>query len=249
MRKLISLFLVTFLAIGMAGEAHAFRFSPFRVKFTPAGQGANQLFTVENNTDQPATVQIRVMTREVDVDGAEKNADAEKDFTVYPAQVILKPHEQRSVRIQWMGNAALKTEKAYRVIAEQLPVNLDKEQPTSSQVKFLTSYHAALFVTPKGLTHDVTLDFSGTEKDAKGNKLLEMVFNNRGTQHALLRDLKLTVKDGRDNEVTLMGEDELDGVTGEGILAGHKRRFLLPWPKDITGKLKSIDFTFDKKAF
>lgn len=248
MRKLFFV-VVLMLSVVVTQEAYALRFSPFRVKFEPSGAGANQLFTVENNTSAPASVQIRIVTREVDVDGGEKNADAEKDFTIYPAQMVLKPHAKRSVRVQWMGDPRLKEEKAYRIIAEQLPVNLDKQKPKTSAVKFLVTYRGALFVTPPGLAHNVTLDFTGTTQDATGRKMLEIVLHNRGTQHALLRNLKLDIKDDKGHSVSLAGEKQLKGVTGEGILAKHRRRFMIPRPTELTGKVKHIDFTFDKQAF
>lgn len=245
---LLFVFILTF-SVAAVHEASAFRFSPFRAKFEPSGVGANQLFTVENNTGEPTSVQIRIMTRDVDVDGGEKNADAEKDFMIYPAQLVLKPHASRSVRVQWVGDPNLKEEKAYRIIAEQLPVNLDKKKPKTSTVKFLVSYRGALFVTPPGLAHNVTLDFSGTTQDATGRKILEIVLHNRGTQHAMLRDLKLDIRDDKGNTVSLAGESQLKGITGEGILAKHRRRFMIPRPEGLSGKVKHIDFTFDKQAF
>jgi fimbrial chaperone protein len=249
MRKLVFFAFVLLLSVAAVDEANAFRFSPFRAKFDPSGDGANQLFTVENNTDEPASVQLRIATREVDVDGGEKNVDADKDFMIYPAQMVLEPHATRSVRVQWAGDANLKEEKAYRIIAEQLPVNLDKEKPKTSAVKFLVTYRGALFVTPPGLAQDVTVDFVGETNNASGKKMLEIVLHNRGTQHALLRNLKLNIKDDKGNVITLSGEDALKGITGEGILAGHRRQFLMPWPKDLNGKPVHIDFTFDKQAF
>ncbi|MDE3038944.1 MAG: molecular chaperone, partial [Pseudomonadota bacterium] len=190
----------------------------------------------------------RATTREVDENGVEKNEDAEKDFTIYPPQVVLKPHAQRSVRIQWMGDANLRREKAYRIIAEQLPVNLDKDAPHHSAVKFLVDYRAAAFVTPAGLAPDLKME-SSDATTVNGKKMLELVFNNVGTQHLLLRNLKLDLKDNRGNEIHLTGDKQLKHIDGEGILAGHKRRFLLPWPKDLTGSLQTVDFTFDKQAF
>lgn len=249
MRALLFFVFVLTFSVAAMHEADAFRFSPFRAKFEPSGSGANQLFTVENNTGEPVSVQIRIATREVDVDGGEKNTDAEKDFMIYPAQLVLEPHASRSVRVQWVGDPNLKEEKAYRIIAEQLPVNLDKKQPKASAVKFLVSYRGALFVTPPGLAQNVTLDFSGATQDATGRKVLEIVLHNRGTQHAMLRNLKLDIRDDKGNTVTLAGENQLKGVTGEGILARHRRQFMIPWPKGLTGTLTHIGFTFDKRAF
>ncbi len=230
-------------------EASALRFSPFRAKFEPSGAASNQLFQVENNTAAPTAVQIRIADRHVDVDGGEAMRDNEKDFAIYPAQMILPPQSTRSVRVQWIGDPNLKEERAYRIIAEQLPVNLSKEKPKSSSVKILVSYHGALFVTPPGLSQNVTPDFFGATQEPDQKRMLELVLHNRGTQHALLRDLKLSIKDDRGNVVTLADEAALKGMTGETILAKQRRRFLLPWPRTLHGAPKQVEFTFDKQAF
>lgn len=232
-----------------AGDADAFRFSPFRAKFEPTGAESNQLFLVENNTAAPVSVQIRIANRAIHVDGGETTRDNEKDFAIYPAQMILQPNSDRSVRVQWTGDPNLKEERAYRIIAEQLPVNLSQEKPRSSSVKFLVSYHGALFVTPPGLAQNVTLDFFGVSQEPEQKRMLELVLHNRGAQHALLRSLKLEIKDDKGNVVTLADERALKGMTGETILAKHRRRFLLPWPRNLHGAPKQVAFSFDKQAF
>ena len=249
MRRTPFLLLTAALLALAADEASALRFSPFRAKFEPAGAESNQLFQVENNTAAPTAVQIRIADRQVDVDGGETMRDNEKDFAVYPAQMILPPQSTRSVRVQWIGDPNLKDERAYRIIAEQLPVNLSKETPKSSSVKVLVSYHGALFVTPPGLSQNVTLDFFGVTQEPDQKRMLELVLHNRGTQHALLRDLKLTIKDDRGNVVALADETALKGMTGETILAKQRRRFLLRWPRTLHGTPKQVEFTFDKQAF
>ncbi len=249
MRRIPFLLLSAALVALTADEANALRFSPFRAKFEPSGAESNQLFQVENNTSAPTAVQIRIADRRVDVDGGETMRDNEKDFAVYPAQMILPPQSTRSVRVQWIGDPNLKEERAYRIIAEQLPVNLSKETPKSSSVKILVSYHGALFVTPPGLSQNVTLDFFGITQEPDQKRMLELVLHNRGTQHALLRDLKLTIKDDRGNVVTLADEAALKGMTGESILAKQRRRFLLRWPRTLHGTPKQVEFTFDKQAF
>ena len=249
MRRISILLLIAAVLALTADDAGALRFSPFRVKFEPSGAESNQLFQVENNTAAPTAVQIRMADRQIDVDGGETMRDNEKDFAIYPAQMILPPQSTRSVRVQWIGDPNLKEERAYRIIAEQLPVALSKDKPKSSSVKVLVSYHGALFVTPPGLSHNVTLDFFGVTQEPEQKRMLELVLHNRGTQHALLRDLKLSIKDDRGNVVALADETVLKGMTGESILAKQRRRFLLPWPRKLHGVPKQVEFTFDKQAF
>lgn len=249
MRRIPFLLLISALLALTADDASALRFSPFRAKFEPSGAESNQLFQVENNTAVPTAVQIRIADRQIDVDGGETMRDNEKDFAIYPAQMILPPQSTRSVRVQWVGDPNLKEERAYRIVAEQLPVNLSKEKPKSSSVRVLVSYHGALFVTPPGLSQNVTLDFFGITQEPEQRRMLELVLHNRGTQHALLRDLKLSIKDDRGNVVVLADETTLKGMTGETILAKQRRRFLLRWPRNLHGTPKQVEFTFDKQAF
>lgn len=240
---------VLLLFVFVTSTANAFRFSPFRSKFEPVGPESNQLFLVENNTSEPVSVQIRIANRKIDVDGGETMVDNEKDFAVFPAQMILQSHSSRSVRVQWVGDPNLKEEIAYRIIAEQLPVNLSQTKPKASSVHFLVAYRGALFVTPTGLTHNVTLDFLGVPQDPLHKGMIELVLHNRGTQHALLRGLKLTVTDDQGNSVTLEDEKALKGMIDETILAKQRRQFFLPWPKGLHGTPKKAEFSFDKRAF
>ena len=86
--------------------------------------------------------------------------------------------------------------------------------------------------------------------DEDGRKMLEIVLNNQGTQHALLQNLKLDLKDAKGGTLlALSGEKELQGLTGEGILANHERRFLMAWPEKLTTTPAHIDIAFDKQAF
>jgi fimbrial chaperone protein len=249
MLPILNPFLIATMLMLAASDASAFRFSPFRSKFEPVGPESNQLFLAENNTAVPVSVQIRIANRQIDIDGGETMHDNEKDFVVFPAQMILQSHSSRSVRVQWVGDPKLKDEMAYRIIAEQLPVNLSQDKPKSSSVKFLVSYRAALFVTPSGLSQDVQVDSFGVSQDPKRKGLLELVLHNRGTQHVLLRNLKLNLTDDAGNVVTLSDEVALKGLMDETILANQRRRFLLVRPTTLQGAPKHVEFSFDKQAF
>jgi hypothetical protein len=105
-----------------------------------------------------------------------------------------------------------------------------------------------LFVTPKGLSHDVKIK-SFAINDKSGKKVLELVMSNMGGQHALLQNLTLHLKDAKGKAVIISEEKDLQGITGEGILAGKERRFLLALPDKLAVVPTQIDFNFDKDAF
>jgi fimbrial chaperone protein len=57
---------------------------------------------------------------------------------------------------------------------------------------------------------------------------------NQGTAHLkFFSNLKLSLKSAQGQTVTLTGEQQLQGVVGQNILAGNKRQFVLPWPKEL----------------
>jgi fimbrial chaperone protein len=95
-------------------------------------------------------------------------------------------------------------------------------------MRLLVRYIASLYVVPDGVRADVRLASAGPSADGS---MLELVFENAGTAHALLSDLVLTIAGGG-NEVVL-GKDALETVAGQNILAGHTRRFVMPWPAGI----------------
>ena len=60
------------------------------------------------------------------LDGIETNQDANDDFIVYPPQLIVPPGTQQVIRVTWIGEPEPPIELAYRLIAEQLPINLSQ---------------------------------------------------------------------------------------------------------------------------
>lgn len=89
-----------------AQPAWALKISPFKAGLPMNDPSATQVFYVENNTDEPAAVQVSAETWAMDSAGVETNASAEQDFVIFPAQVVLKPHESRAVRVQYVGTPA-----------------------------------------------------------------------------------------------------------------------------------------------
>ncbi|WP_207476684.1 fimbrial biogenesis chaperone [Arenibaculum pallidiluteum] len=204
--------------------AQAFRLVPIEIEFAPSGRGATQIVRVENDRSDPAAIEIRMMGREMTADGEDRLTPADDSFVVHPAQIVLMPGQGQSVRVQWAGPSAPDRELPFRLVAEQLPVDLGAAPPQGGQVRLLVRYVASVYVAPQGARPDVQV---ARANSAPGG-MLELVLVNRGTAHRILREPVLTVSGGG-RSVTLQGE-ALKGLGGENILAGVERRFLLPWP-------------------
>ena len=226
--------------------AHAFKLVPIRMEFEPAGRGANQAFRLENDSSNSVPVQISMLTRQMDLDGMETNAPAEDDFLVYPPQVLLKPKQVQTVRVKWLGNPKPQKELAYRILAEQLPVDLDKEKPSGSKINLLVRYLGAVYIVPKGAKADVVLESAVPKNNSESKRGIELVLHNQGTAHAILSDLRLKIQAG--GKTIELGAEALPKMAGENLLAGQKRRFALPWPEGLPDEPLRVSFDFSKPS-
>ena len=225
---------------------HAFTLSPIVMDFAPTGREANQAFRVENDSEQRVAIQISMLKRDMELDGKEINADGDDDFIVHPSQILLGPKEAQTIRVKWIGDRKPTRELAYRIVAEQLPVNLAKEKQDGARIDILIRYLGSIYIVHKGAKSEVVLDSARKPPEVKGTNQLEIVLHNRGATHTVLRDLKLKLSVG-DKTVDL-GSDELKGMAGENILAGKKRRFLLPPPAGLPDGPVQISFDFRRRA-
>jgi fimbrial chaperone protein len=142
------------------------------------------------------------------------------------------------VRVQYVGPTNLKQEVPYRIIAEGAPITSTPGQ--ASQILIALRYAGTIYVTPKGARPKVVLESAGPSAGT-GPHQMEVILRNDGNAHALLTDPVLTVtKGGVRHELS---GTALRAISGENVLAGNRRRFLIPWPADLPfGPLDSSDF-------
>src|SRR5207249_2350342 len=179
------------LFFAIALSASAFVLCPCTMDFEPTGRGANRNFRVENSSDEPVAVQVSILKRSMDIDGNETYVPADSDFTVYPPQTVLRPKQSQTIRVMWLGKVKPAKELNYRILAEQLPVNLSKEAKPGAKVNIMLRYLGTIYVVPKGAKSRLVLDCVTQEKTTENKTNLVITLQNQGTAHALLKDLKL----------------------------------------------------------
>ena len=202
----------------------SFSLTPTSMDFEPSGRGATRIFTLENKTEQPAAIQISMIGRTMDIDGKESYTTAESLFVVFPPQATLKPGQRQKVSVRWIGPATLTNELAFRMLAEQLPVALSKEEAKGANVKMVIRYLAAIYVVPKNAKGDVLVE---SVKPLDG-KQAEVVLHNFGNGHVLLQNAQIHLTCPNKNQPITYTSEELKGLSGENMLAGNKRRFRIP---------------------
>ncbi len=227
--------------------AEAFKLTPIEMLFAPAGRGATQTFQITNAHNQPIAVEIRIAARDMKLNGEDVLRDAEDSFVVYPAQAIVLPGKSQTVRVQWLGDTAPKRELAFRMIAEQLPIDLDRSPGDGARLKLLVRYIASLYVAPRGVKAKVVLESAGRKTAPNGEAKLAVVLHNQGTAHSLLRGLTLNVTGqapGGGKVSVALTAKQLGGMIGQNLLAGRRRVFRLPWPAKLSSGPVVVTFNY-----
>lgn len=222
--RTIALALAT--ALSTVGAASAYTMSPMQLQLEPTGREASGVFRITNTYDRPVAVQTSVFAREMTESGADVLTPAPNDFTVFPPQLIVMPGATQSIKVTYVGAAPEGREKAYRLIAEEVPVPLDANAAEEGgKMGVLVEYVTSLYVAPKGAKPAVrVLD----ARSAPGGKL-ELTLSNSGQSHALLTKVALEINGQR-----VEGEEALEGLLGQNILAGVTRTMTIDMPEGLS---------------
>jgi len=170
-------------------------------------------------------VQLTVKLRKMNEAGEDILEDT-KEVSIYPDQIIVPGEQKRSIKVAWLGGD-LKDEKSYRIIAEQLPLELGKSK-SKTGIKMLLKYVAALYVNPADTKSNVSCEIMKSEFWCK----------NSGNKHQILNFKSISIADGK--KKIEIAEDELKRINGENILPGIQRKIKLKLPESIkqTSKAK-----------
>ncbi len=207
----------------VAVGAHSFTIVPMTATLTPTAPGNVTSFRIENPGQAPIAVTVKVTTRIMDEAGLEKNDPVTKEFLVFPARVVVQPGSFQTVKVQWRGQNNPAVELAYRLIAEQVPVDFSPDQ--GSNVKMLFKYLATLYVMPRNAAASVRLE-SVTGAVVDGKPGLSVRIRNEGTRHALIFDPVLTL---RSPVQAVVSGAPMESLDGQNILPRSTRVFFVPF--------------------
>jgi fimbrial chaperone protein len=104
----------------------SFSLSPMSQSIDPQTKIKQGQLLLDNPTELPMAIEIRATERVQNPDGTEEMPDT-SEIMVYPPQLIVPAKEKRTIRIQWTGQTP-KSEKAFRIIAEQLPLEVEEKK-------------------------------------------------------------------------------------------------------------------------
>jgi len=239
--KIRSCFIVALMGLLLtAMPSQAFQFVPISETFSPTGKDRIREFKVANDSNDPIAVELKVLKRKMDINGDDILDQAEdNNFVVFPAQIIVMGGNSKKVRVEWVGDQSIDVEQSYRIIAEQVPVDLEKRSGNhGAKVQVMLKYVGSLYVQSEGmksklLVHSASIETTG------GKKVLKLVTENIGTRHTIIKDPVLKL-----GGVQLVKED-LAGFYDNNALAQTKRTFSIPLPAKLFGMAST---SFDSNA-
>ena len=210
----------------------AFTLIPISATLAPKGYGVATSFRVENESSNRIAYQITMITRDMDEYGKESHQSASNLFTVFPPQGVIASGQRQNVRVVWKGPPDPTNELAYRIVAEELPVNFEPETK-ESHIKLLVRYLGTVYVRPNNVKPKLqTLDLVKAASNSASTNLYELTLANAGGAHQGLMNGVLTVTDAS-GQSTVIKADQLDTVEGQNLLAYHRRRFLIRLPANL----------------
>ena len=197
-------------------------------------------FTVTSEKkEKPAAIEITASKREIDENGEELLTDASNEFLIYPSQVILRENSTKNIRVIWKGKKdQLEQEKAYRIIATSLPVNVTEPEngehagEVGINIAIATRYLNSLYVKPNKAKSDIKCTKVYVEEDSEKGKRMVIELSNCGNAHQYLVDFSFTAQ----NEVLkfnvtkeMIKKNYPEGIN---ILAHSKRNLYIPIEKN-----------------
>lgn len=237
-------------------QALAYTVEPTTLRLGGSGGDSSAFLRLSNRAAKPVAVEIAINEFDRDLDGrGVLGREADDDFIIYPAQVILMPGDETNVQVRWIGEAGSKVERAFSLTTREVSIpRKDQEQSEAVEaggegarinINVLTNYDVRIYVTPRGAKPKLTVEATNIRAQSDGN-VLEVTLANQGTAHQPLRDLSLVLmplEPGgaslRQSPVTLAARD-VPGMSA-ALLAGGRRRLLIPWPAGLpAGSVRAV---------
>lgn len=218
------------LALAAFPFLYAFTFSPMSQTIDLSENQKGTQYLIENSTSEPMAIELSVQERKMNIKGEETLSDT-KEMMVLPPQIIVPPGDKRTIRVNWLGKEIPKEEKNFRVIAEQLDLDVNQKPKKKGGVKMLMKYMATLYLTPKDAESKITITSFSFE-----NKELKMLIENSGNKHQILGNPKIVFT--HDDKKTEFTDPDLKGLAGENVLGNSKREFVIKTDKAVSPKSK-----------
>ncbi len=197
----------------------AFKFTPMSQSLELAEGVKSSQFLVENDSAENMAIELSVKERKMNRLGKEE-LPGTTELSIFPPQIIIPAKEKRTIRVLWNGPSKIETEKAFRVVAEQLPLNVNGKVKKGTGIQMLMKYMAAFYITPPDAESKIKVIL----ESAKNGKITFAILNT-GNKHQIIYKPVMTFKKG--SKKWTLTSKELAGISGENVLAKSERSFTI----------------------
>lgn len=207
-----------------ASNLFAFDLSPMEKDFAPTGPQTTQTFFLQNKSPNPVAIDIKMYKRSLDPSGKEIRKST-NDFLIFPKTVKLNGNEKRAVRVTWRGSSNVTSELAYRLVAEQLNIGLEKikTQQQGVNIRYMFTFVASIYVTPAVSKSNVQIQSAKAQ-----NGELKIFLQNKGNRHHILNTARLFVNSaGQRYEIS---KNEMKQVHQSNLLANSGQYIVIKQP-------------------
>lgn len=208
-------------------RAGAFSMEPMTAQLVPSGEGSVATFRVTNDGTSRIAIRFRLMSRDLALDGSETNSPADSLFAVYPARVLVEPGNSAAVKIQWRGKETIKSERCFRFVAEEVPVDAGKYGASGLRVLF--RYIASVYVGTGDLAPSLSV-FVRPAVNSAGVKGFSIEVSNNGTRHVVVNGLSVEFAFESGESLSFLPA-ELGNLNGANYLPGSSIRSFIPSDK------------------
>jgi len=229
---LVSLALLTFLVA--SNPVHAFSVQPLQMQLEPFGDASRGTFEVANDGIDSVSIEALPMRVDHDEEGREVLTDAEDDLLVFPPVAIVPPGSVQSIQVQFIGNPAIVASGTFRVLIENVPVEL--EGGAASGIALKRSIQTLLHVVPSGTRSEPSV--IGTEVAQNG--VWHVTIANEGKRYARLPETQWVLESDSVGTLVLNGEQVDERTNANLVLPGASRRFDFVAPQGYTAQDTSI---------
>ncbi len=211
----------------------AFDLSPMEKDFAPSGAQATQTFFLQNKSPSAVAIEIKMYKRSLDRSGKEIRKPT-SDFLIFPRSVKLNGNEKRAVRVTWQGPSNVSSELAYRLVAEQMNVGVDKIKTTQQgvNIRYLYTFVASVYVAPAVSKSNVQIESVKAQNGA-----VRIFLQNKGNKHHILNNARLFVNaNGQRYE---FNKNEMKQVHQSNLLANSGQYIVIKHPNILKGPVSA----------
>jgi fimbrial chaperone protein len=209
-----------------AAPADASNFSIDRTRIDLSKGRTSEVVTILNQSTEPLRLQVTGF-RWTQVAGEPMVLDPTEEIVYFPTVLLLEPGASRQVRVGYAG-AASASERAYRIILEELP---PPPADGDNVVRVLTRLNVPVFVSA-----DKSVASPRIGAVAREGATLVVPIHNSGSSHAMVQAISVTGIDGQGR--SLFSEE----IGGWYVLAGGANVFYLALPASC-GEAATFEIT------